>query len=294
MAYSMTGFGRGMIESDSRKITVEIKAVNHRYLELFIRMPREYAEFEDVARRLVAMLVNRGKLELSVVVENVVEGEKIVHINESLLSDYVSSCDKIAEKFALQKNNLDLVRLLTLPEVVKVKNCEADKSSFEEELSAAITAATSELQKMRHKEGIKLIEDIASRVKSINDLVVLAKESSTEMIEEYRLRLQNKLKKLLPDGLAVDENRLAMELVLFADKCDITEEAVRLESHSSQLINLLQESGPIGRKLDFILQEMNREVNTIGSKANNTSVAKVMVEAKTELEKMREQAQNIE
>jgi len=263
-------------------------------LELFIRMPREYAEFEDVARRLVASMVNRGKLELSVVVENVIETEKNVHINESLLNDYVLSCKKIAKQFDLPKDDIDVVRLLTLPEVIKIKNCEADKSSFEKEVGDAIVAAATELQKMRHKEGTNLIEDIASRVKIINDLVILAKDSSSEMIEEYQLRLQNKLKKLLPDGLAVDENRLAMELVLFADKCDITEEAVRLESHSSQLINLLQESGPIGRKLDFILQEMNREVNTIGSKANNTSVAKVMVEAKTELEKMREQAQNIE
>ena len=294
MANSMTGFGRGIHESAQRRITVEIKGVNHRYLELYVRMPREYAEFEDMVRRTVSGRLSRGKVEISLTVENLCENKKVLEIDDALLGEYIGSCKKIARVHKLTLPHYDLARLLTLPEVIKVKNSEADNSSFGEEAQIAITAALDELQKMRFQEGARLAEDIAERINCIQMLVATAKSSSAEMIDEYRNRLQNKLNKLLPEGLVLDESRLLAEVVVFADKCDVTEESVRLESHAQQLMALLKEDKPIGRKLDFLLQEMNREINTIGSKANNTSVARVVVEAKTELEKMREQAQNIE
>ncbi|MFD3445443.1 YicC/YloC family endoribonuclease [Microbacteriaceae bacterium 4G12] len=291
MISSMTGFGRAKVKSNTFQITVEMKSVNHRFLEMNIRLPKQMMMFEDNIRKLINEQVQRGRLEVSVLVEGEGLVEKRLQVDWSLLTQYKEIMDDVKSKFQLH-DPITVQQLLAMPEVTTIEEVENQHKEFEHSLYEAVRTAVSTLKEMRDREGGQLHKDLLYRLHEIeaciNDIVPYA----PSVIEKYRERLANKVKEVY--NHEVDEQRLLTEITLFADRCDIHEELVRLRSHLEQFQEALCSIEPVGRKLDFIVQEMHREINTIGSKANDLTISKYVVEMKNNLEKIREQVQNIE
>lgn len=292
MVKSMTGFGRGEAKNDYYSVQVELKSVNHRYLDLFIRLPKQYNLLEEPLRSAIQGRIARGRVEVMVNIEEFGEQGRIVGINDVLLQGYLSALQTIQETLGTTEE-ITLSHILSLPELVEIKEPEVNIDSLQDVFLEAINLALDNLEQMRKLEGQRLTDDLLKKILTIEELLDQVHHIAPQVVVDYRNRLQERLGDLL-DGTTITDERFMGEVAIFADRCSIDEELVRLASHIQQLTSSLQSSQPIGRKLDFLIQEMNREVNTIGSKANNLQIAALVVEMKSELEKIREQVQNIE
>lgn len=292
MIKSMTGFGRCEITEKERKITVEMKAVNHRYLDVNIKMPKKLNFFESSIRGLLKEYIQRGKVDIFVTYEDYTENNVILKYNKELAAEYVKYIGQMAEEFSLN-NDLQASTLSRYPEVLTMEEQTVDEEALWATLEQAIRGAAEQFVETRIKEGSHLQEDLFQKLDGMLQYVEEIEKRSPEIITEYRQKLQDKVNELLADA-QIDENRLATEVTIFADKICTDEETVRLKSHILATKETLLQGGSIGRKLDFIAQEMNREANTILSKANDLTVSDIAINLKTDIEKVREQIQNIE
>lgn len=292
MTKSMTGFGRGEYTSANKQITVEIKSINHRYSEVIVRLPRQYSALEETIRRLVLAQVSRGRVEVFIKLEKTGSGEQEFQVDKELALNYYRAMKELAAITGAEMN-VGIAELSHLPGVLTVEEAEENLEEIQKEIEPALQLALANLLQMRETEGEKLAGDLRDRIDYLEELRNKISEKSPLVVSIYRDKLKSRIKELT-DGDVVDENRLALEVALFADKCSIDEELVRLGSHYAQFNSFLREKASTGRKLDFLIQEINREVNTIGSKANDLDITKYVVEMKSELEKLREQVQNIE
>ena len=292
MIKSMTGFGRATEQINALDITVEIRAVNHRFFEFSCRLPRVYQFMEEKLKQLCQQKIFRGKIELSVFIEEMSDKSTVVEVNHAYTQAYLTALNEISKKYRL-KNDVKVSSLIGNPEVFKTRRVQLDDELVWESVAQVTDKAVENFVAMRETEGERLRADITSRAETILSKVALVEERSPETVKAYRERLEQKVRDLLADA-KVDEQRLITETAIFADKVAVDEETVRLRSHIKQLDSLLELSEPVGKKLDFIVQEMNRETNTIGSKAQDVEIAHIVVDIKSEIEKIREQIQNIE
>lgn len=292
MIKSMTGFGRCEVLKDSRKFTVELKSVNHRYLDVNIRMPKKLNFFETSIRTLLKSYADRGKVDIFITYEDLSQSQVSVKYNAALAAEYLKYLNQMAEEFSLD-NDVRVSTLSRYPEVFTMEECSEDEDELWNGLKEALEGAFSQFVEMRTKEGERLKEDILLKLDLLSEQIRFIEERSPQIIAEYRTKLEEKMRELLEDTQIAD-NRIAAEVILFADKICTDEEVVRLKSHIQHMKETLEESNGIGRKLDFIAQEMNREANTILSKANDLDISNRAISLKTEIEKIREQIQNIE
>ncbi|MGE5614436.1 MAG: YicC/YloC family endoribonuclease [Bacillota bacterium] len=292
MIKSMTGYGRGEISQDGREFLVEIKSVNHRYSDIFIKMPRQVGFLEDRVRELVGRTVSRGKIDVFVTYYNYSSDARHVTFDEALAKTYISAVESLRDRYGL-KDDITVSLISKYPEVLRVEQDEEDEEYLWSLLKVATEDALASLIRMREIEGEGLKNALLERVDYIDEVIVKLAERAPEVPLEYKAKLMSRISELLGQQ-PVDESRVAMEVAIFADKCSIDEELVRLKSHVCQVREILQMDMPVGRKLDFLVQEMNREINTIGSKANDLVITRYVVDIKSEIEKIREQVQNIE
>ena len=292
MIKSMTGFGRCEVLKDSRKFTVELKSVNHRYLDVNIRMPKKLNFFETSIRTLLKSYADRGKVDIFITYEDLSQSQVSVKYNAALAAEYLKYLNQMAEEFSLD-NDVRVSTLSRYPEVFTMEECSEDEDELWNGLKEALEGAFSQFVEMRTKEGERLKEDILLKLDLLSEQIRFIEERSPQIIAEYRTKLEEKMRELLEDT-QIDDNRIAAEVILFADKICTDEEVVRLKSRIQHMKETLEESNGIGRKLDFIAQEMNREANTILSKANDLDISNRAISLKTEIEKIREQIQNIE
>lgn len=291
MIKSMTGFGRGKYEKDGRNYSIDIKSVNHKYSDIGIRMPRILNPFEDKIRKKMAESISRGKIDVFVNFENYSNIGNTIHFNLELAKEYVKGLEELAKETGVEYD-IDVMALAKMPEVLKVEEDESEEI-LGKELMFALEEALKNFVEMREAEGQKLIEDMEKRIAWIEEKVNEIEKYSGTLVQEYMQKLESRVKELM-DTKVADENRLAQEIVIFSDKSSIEEELTRLKSHIMQFRNFLKENSPIGKKFDFLIQEMNREINTIGSKANCLEITNRVIEVKTEIENIREQVQNVE
>lgn len=292
MIKSMTGFGRCEVSENNRKFTVEMKSVNHRYLDVNIKMPKKLNFFESAIRALLKDYIQRGKVDMFITYEDMTENNVSIKYNKDIAAEYLKYLREMSEEFGLD----DDIRVSTLsryPEVLSMEEVTIDEEGIWKTLEKAIKGAAEGFVETRIKEGENLRNDLISKLEGMLSHVDFIQERSPQIIAEYKQKLEDKVKDLLTD-VKVDENRLLMEVTIFADKVCVDEEIVRLKSHIETTKTTLQAGGSMGRKLDFIAQEMNREANTILSKANDLEISNRAIELKTEIEKVREQIQNIE
>ena len=288
----MTGYGRAVKTFDDREVTVELKAVNHRFFEFTARAPRQYAFVEERLKKLFSAEINRGKVEAFVSVTSVGAPDETVEANLEVIESYVTALRNIQYKVGAV-DDLALSHLLKIPEAFTVKKVEEDEEQLWGEISQTANEALAAFVSMRQTEGEKLRADILLKLDEIEADVNKVEKRSPEVTAAYRDRLYSKLRELLEDK-NIDEQRILTEAAIFADKTAVDEETVRLKSHISQYREILAKNGPIGKQLDFLIQEFNREVNTIGSKCNDLEITKIVLEMKNAVEKIREQIQNIE
>lgn len=292
MIKSMTGFGRYEVEESNRKVTVEMKSVNHRYLDVNIKMPKKLSFFESSIRNELKNYIQRGKIDIFITYEDFSESNVCIKYNKELAAEYLKYLRDMSQEFGLD----DDIRVSTLsryPEVFSMEEQMVDEEEIWKVLSKAIDGAAENFVETRIKEGQNLAEDLIGKLDNMLEYVAFIEERSPKFMDEYRKKLADRVKELLGDA-AVDEGRLLTEVTIFADKVCVDEEIVRLKSHIEATKQALTDGGSIGRKLDFIAQEMNREANTILSKANDLDISNRGIELKTEIEKVREQIQNIE
>lgn len=292
MIKSMTGYGRCEIAEETRKITVEMKSVNHRYLDIAVKMPKKLNFFESAIRNLLKRYIQRGKVDVYITYEDCAENQINLRYNEDLAKEYVKYIRKMAETFSLPCE-LDAVRLSRYPEIFTMEAGTVDEKLLWSMLEQAVTGAAEQFVNARIQEGEQLREDLLGKLDLMWEWVETIEQRSPEIISEYRQKLTDKVKELLTDT-QTEENRILAEVTIFADKICTDEETVRLKSHISSTRDTLSQGDGVGRKLDFIAQEMNREANTILSKANDLTVSDIAINLKTEIEKVREQIQNIE
>ena len=292
MIKSMTGFGRCEVSENDRKFTVEMKSVNHRYLDVNIKMPKKLNFFESAIRALLKDYIQRGKVDMFITYEDMTENNVSIKYNKEIAAEYLKYLKDMAEEFTLD-NDIRVSTLSRYPEVFTMEEVAIDEEGIWKTLEKAIKGAAEGFVETRIKEGENLRNDLISKLDGMLSHVDFIQERSPQIIAEYKQKLEDKVKDLLAD-VKVDENRLLMEVTIFADKVCVDEEIVRLKSHIETTKATLQAGGSMGRKLDFIAQEMNREANTILSKANDLEISNRAIELKTEIEKVREQIQNIE
>ncbi len=292
MTKSMTGFGRAGELVGNLNITAEIKSVNARYLEFYPKITKAYSFIEEKLRSYVQETISRGKVEMTVIIDSLDEADVIVEINQSLSAGYYNAVTALAEKFGL--NAGDSVSMLTShSDIFTVRKAPADEEAVWSAVKTVVEKAVANFIAMRETEGAKLREDILNRGNKIIEHVSFVEERSPQTVREYNEKMLSRMRELLQDA-KVDEQRLLTEAAIFADKVAVDEETVRLRSHIAQLGEIFKSEEPVGRKLDFLVQEINREANTIGSKAQDVEIAKRVIEIKAEVEKIREQIQNIE
>lgn len=292
MANSMTGFGRANVLIDGREMTVELKSVNHRYLDLGFRMPRHVSFLEDEIRRGLTERLTRGHVDVFVTYRNTREDARTAVFDAALLEAYLSAARECAERYGL-KNDLTVSSALRLPDVIDVVEAEEDREAVAALLREALDKACAELIEMRRVEGERLVSDLLLRLDTVLSIRESIAVRAPLVVEDYRSKLNERIASIL-ESAEVDTARLATEVALFADKANIDEELVRLQSHVAAARELLNNGSAVGRKMDFIVQEMNREFNTIGSKANDKDITALVIEGKAEIEKIREQVQNLE
>jgi uncharacterized protein (TIGR00255 family) len=292
MVMSMTGFGRGKAEYENREITIELKTVNNRYLDINVRMPRSLSTLEEDIRKRIQKKLSRGRVEVYISYINKAEEQITVTLNESVAESYYSAYLKLVEKYQLDSKP-DLALLSNIDDIFIITKPEENTESLKGLLFSALDQALEVVLNMREKEGRFLAEDLEVRCQLIQNMLDDIEKRSPTVVEEYRQKLKQRMKELLSSS-ELDETRFQMEVAYFADRSNITEEIVRIKSHLAQLRQTLKSDGSIGRKLDFIVQELNREANTIGSKSTDVTITNYVVDMKSEIEKIREQVQNIE
>lgn len=290
--HSMTGYGRMSVEQEGRQLTIELKSVNHRFLDIAFRMPRSFNGMEDAARRLIGARLARGHVDVFATYCNMREDSKQIQVDEALLDAYMKALDRICEKTGIADTR-DLMQITQMHDVLVVREADEDQKALSELMERALVGALEQMENMRAREGEALKADILDRINRLEKLTGEIETRYPATIEEYRRRLYDRVKELM-DGAAPDEQRLLQEVAVMADRSDIAEEIVRLHSHFAQVREMAASSEPVGRKLDFIVQELNREVNTISSKSQDVPITRLVVQAKAEIEKIREQVQNVE
>jgi uncharacterized protein (TIGR00255 family) len=291
MIKSMTGFGRGEASQDNITFSVDIKTVNHRYSDISVRLPRMVSPLEEKIREYMGSKLNRGKIDIYINYDSFGQDTK-VKLDTNLASAYVDSLSILKQQFGI-KDDISLSLITKFPDILKLETEEKDLDFLWSVLYSAIEQAVESLVEMRSREGERLCKDMLEKLESINATIDQIKAKSPELVEVYKNKLYDKIKEMTKD-IQLDENRLLTEVAIYADKSSIDEEIVRLKSHIEEFKKTLYVQGTIGKKLDFIVQEMNREVNTIGSKASDLGVVNNVIAMKTEIEKIREQVQNIE
>lgn len=292
MVLSMTGYGRAQLTLHGRDITVEIKSVNSRYFEYSSRLPRGYSFLEDKLKKLVNGKIARGKAELNLTIVNVEAPDTVITPNVELARQYKAAMDEMARQLGM-RNDVTLSGLCRFPDMFSAVHAEADEAELWQDVQAVAAAALENFVAMRAAEGAKLREDVLARLCTLEKDVGVIEQTSAARVQKYTDKLYARLKELL-DGRDIDDARILTEAAIFADKTAVDEETVRLRSHIRQYRDILALSEPVGRKLDFLTQELNRETNTIGSKCNELDITRVVVEMKGEIEKIREQIQNLE
>lgn len=292
MIKSMTGYGSAKGTVEGIEVSVELKSVNNKFLDTSIRLPRSFLFAEETIKQAVSSHISRGKVDVFVTIDSSMADDMIVRVNEPLLKGYLDALNTIADKYGLA-NDASVMGVSRLPDVLSVEKKELDADAVAEGMRTIAEQALCDFDRMRIVEGEKLKADVLSKLENIEKYVSVIEKNSPVTVEQYRERLLGKLNEILGSS-GIDESRILTEAAIFADKIAVDEETVRLRSHISQLRQMLKIGSPIGRKIDFLLQEFNREANTIGSKGNDLEQARTVVEIKAELEKIREQTQNIE
>ena len=292
MVRSMTGYGRGEAALHGRSIVVEVRAVNNRYLDCAIKMPRAYIFAEDAMKTRVQAATSRGKVDVFVTLESTGADAVTVKVNHPVAAGYITALKELKETYQLL-GMADLPMVARFPDVLQVEKAPENIEEAAGDICAVLDLALADFTGMREREGERLRADILARADAIEALVAKGEEQSPRTVAEYRTRLENRMREVLQNQ-QIEESRILTEAAIFADKVAVDEETVRLRSHLSQLRTLLSQGGPIGRKLDFLIQEFNREANTIGSKCNDLEISRYVIDMKAEIEKIREQVQNIE
>ncbi len=292
MIKSMTGYGGAKGSAEGLSVSIELKSVNNRYLDVSVKLPRTMLFAEEPIKAAVGRHISRGKVDVFVTVDQSASDDMEVRVNEPLLKGYIEALSAAAEKFGLQ-NGMQVMGLCHLPDVLSTDRREIERSALMTGITEILDRALTEYDAMRLREGEKLRDDVLARLETISRLTGVVEENAPKTVAEYRARLEQKLQEVLATA-NIDESRVLTEAAIFADKIAVDEETVRLRSHISQLRGLTNGESPAGRKMDFLIQELNREANTIGSKCQNADIAHVVVELKAEIEKIREQIQNVE
>ena len=292
MIKSMTGYGSAKGQTGGLEITVELKSVNNRYLDTSVRLPRSFLFAEDAVKSAVQAHISRGKVDVFVSIDTSLADDMTVKINEPLLKGYIEAIRHISDEYSLE-NDLTALSVSRFPDVLSVEKKDLDSDAISAALCDVTERALCDFDAMRLREGEKLRDDVLNRLKTIDALVSTVERESPKTVAEYRSRLEQKMAEVLGTA-GIDESRILAEAALFADHIAVDEETVRLRSHMAQLSSMINGNSPTGRKIDFLIQEFNREANTIGSKCQNSDIAHVVVDLKSEIEKIREQIQNIE
>lgn len=289
---SMTGYGRAVETVNGRQFTVEVRSVNNRYLDCSVKLPRTLSFAEDAVKQAVKNSISRGKVDVFITLHSEGGVEATVTLNTAVVEGYLAAMKQMAETYPV-KDDISVSLLSRMPEVFSVEKPEVDEEALQADLMTVVAQALENYDAMRCAEGKALENDLRNRGQTIEQLVSKVEAGNAQTVVDYRQRLENKLKEVL-SSTSIDESRILTEAAIFADKIAVDEETVRLRSHLQQMDDMLKTGGAVGRKLDFLLQEMNREANTIGSKCSDVRLARIVVEIKAELEKIREQTQNIE
>lgn len=289
---SMTGYGRARMTTDGRDIVVELRAVNHRYLDVTVKAPRGYGFLEEALKKAAGARIARGKVDIFVAITDTGAQETAIVLNKELASRYLDALKELRDTFRLH-DDISVMNIARMPDVLVSERLEVDAEAMTRAVCAVFDQAVTEFDSMRQQEGQKMAADVSSRMQTILGLVKEVEKRSPERVTAYRERLEKRMREILEDT-AIDPQRILAEAAIFADKTAVDEETVRLRSHLDQMKLMLADEKPVGRKLDFLVQEMNRESNTIGSKANDTAMANLVIGLKAEIEKIREQVQNIE
>lgn len=292
MIKSMTGYGSAKGTVEGLEITVELKSVNNRYLDTSVRLPRSFLFAEEAIKSAVQSHISRGKVDVFISVDSSAAGDMTVKVNEPLLRGYIEAIRHISEEYSLA-NDMTALSVSRFPDVLSVEKKDLDAEAISAGICAIAEEALRDFDAMRQREGAKLRDDVLSRLETIDRLVSTVETEAPKTVAEYRKRLEQKMQEVL-GATGIDENRILAEAAIFADHIAVDEETVRLRSHMSQLTTMINGNSPTGRKIDFLIQEFNREANTIGSKCQNSQIAHVVVDLKSEIEKIREQIQNIE
>ena len=292
MIKSMTGYGRARETLNKRDITIEVRSVNNRYLDCTVKLPRAFVFAEDAIKSFVQKAVSRGKVDVFVTIDSTAADESVVSVNEDLARGYLDALSALREKFGV-KDDITVTALAKFPDVLTVTKAEEDLESIAADICTVLDKALFAYNAMRAVEGGKLAEDIGARATTIENCVGMVEERSPQTVAEYREKLTAKMQEVLA-AASVDENRILQEAAIYADKIAVDEETVRLRSHVAQLRTMLQSEKPIGKDMDFLVQEFNRECNTIGSKCKDLKITETVLRMKAEVEKIREQVQNVE
>ena len=287
---SMTGYGRAMRELDGRQLTIELKSVNHRFLDLSFRMPRNLMFLEDDARKLIGARLSRGHVDVFMTYRNARSDARSVQVDRALFDAYVGALSGLVDSGV--QDDRSLMSIARLPDVLVVTEAEEDQDALRELLKETLDAALDQLIEMRRREGAEMKKDLAGRAAHIEEMTLQVEARYPQTVEEYTRRLRASIEELI--GQSVDETRLLTEVAVMADRSAIAEETVRLKAHIAQLRECLEKDEPVGRRIDFLVQELNREVNTISSKSQDVPITQLVVSMKAEIEKLREQLQNIE
>lgn len=293
MIRSMTGYGKQSLNVDGREYQIEIKSVNHRYLDINIKMPKTLSYLEEAVKKEISEKIKRGKVDVFITYENNSKEGRNITINKELAKLYIEQLKELAEEEKIS-SNIEVMEIAKFPDILTIKADEEDEK-IKQEITQVTTEATNKIVEMKAIEGEKIAQDLLQRISKIENKIMEISSKSTGLIEEYVVKLEKRIQEILKTE-EIDKSRIAQEVVIYADKCSIQEEITRLKSHIYQFRNLItnNQNETIGKKLDFIIQEMNRETNTIGSKANNLEITNGVIDIKTEIEDIREQIQNIE
>ena len=292
MIKSMTGYGRAEELFENYKITVEVKSVNNRYLDYNVKLYRQYAFLEETVRECVSTVLSRGKVDVFIQFDTAGSDDTVITLNEDIARGYLNSLSEMSEKLGVD-NNVTSTSLARFPDVITVDKKEQDKEQITADCKKVLMSALYDLTDNRRREGERLKKFFDACIDDVKGILEIIKERSPETVAEYKERMKERISEIL-DGVEVDEARLLTEVGIFADKVNISEEIIRFESHLKEYAHLLGSDVPVGRKLDFVIQELNREANTMGSKCNDFIIGKAVVDLKSEIEKLREQVQNIE
>ena len=292
MIKSMTGYGRGEKQFSNYKITAEIKSVNNRYLDYNVHVYKQYSFIEDAVRECISSKINRGKLDIFIQYDTVDSDDRIITLNSSVVDGYLTALKELADKTGL-RDDVTVTSLSRFPDVFNIEKKEQDKDRIISDTKEVLMMALEDITSNRMREGARLYKFFAQTISGVKEILKTIESRSDDTVTEYRNRIKERIEEFL-GGVEYDETRLLTEVAIFSDKVNITEELVRFKSHLNEFDNLLNSDVPVGRKLDFTIQELNREANTMGSKCNDFTIGKAVVDLKSEIEKLREQVQNIE